>query len=257
MTSTDSDKGTQSIGRAVLLLRTIALQGKRGMRIDEIVQVADLSKTTCVRMLSRLQSEGLVAKDSRTKRYFLGQLSYELGLLAQPRYRLSEICDASIQRLATKTEDTVYLSERSGLDAVCTLCVLGDYPIKVVPLDCGIRRPLGVAVGGTAILSRMDASEALNIIEAIGPRYDRYDDLSQATIEQRVDLGRKLGFAIGPSFGAAAATSIAIGFPFANPIAAISVTALTCRMTQERQQQIVQWVQEEIKDINNKLTTVL
>ncbi|MDA4183469.1 hypothetical protein NY815_07130, partial [Escherichia coli] len=73
---------------------------------------------------------------------------HELGLLARPRYRLSDLCDGALHRLADVTQDTLYLSERSGMEAVCTNRALGDFPIKAMPLDIGIRRPLGVGAGG-------------------------------------------------------------------------------------------------------------
>lgn len=245
--------GTQSIGRSVIILRTIALQGKKGMSITQIVQMSGLTKTTCARMLARLDAEGLVQKDSRSKRYYLGPLLYEMGLLAQPRYLLSQLCDESIQRLAAKSEDTVYLSERSGLDAVCTSCVLGDHPIKVVPLDCGVRRPLGVAIGGTAILASMDPSEAKNIITAIGSRYERYEGLSECAVMANVLESRERGYVSGPSYGANEAISIAVGFPVERPIGAISVSALRNRMTNERQQLISEWIRHEIKLITRKI----
>jgi hypothetical protein len=112
--------GTQSIERAVTMLRVIASRGRRGMRIAEVASTAGLAQSTCFRMLKSMQSEGLVDKDGHTRKYYLGSLVYELGLLARPRYRLSELCDNAMQALAESTQETVYLSERSGLEAVCT-----------------------------------------------------------------------------------------------------------------------------------------
>ena len=90
----------QSIERAVSVLRVIASRGRRGMRIAEVVATAGLAHATCFRMLQCLQAEGLVDKDAHTRKYYLGPLVHELGLLARPRYRLSELCDGALRQLA-------------------------------------------------------------------------------------------------------------------------------------------------------------
>jgi hypothetical protein len=140
--------GTQSIERVVGMLRVIASRGRRGMRIADVVSVSGLPMSTCFRMLQRLELEGLVYRDPLTRKYHLGPLLYELGLLAQPRYRLSEMCDEALQVIADQTQDTVYLSERRGSESICTSRALGDYPIKALTLDVGIRRLMGVGAGG-------------------------------------------------------------------------------------------------------------
>ena len=140
--------GTQSIERVVSMIRVVASRGRSGMRIGEIVTTSGLPQSTCFRMLQRMEVEGLVNRDPHTRKYYLGPLLHELGLLARPRYRLSELCDAAMHHLADVTHDTIYLSERSNMEAVCTNRVLGDFPIKALALDIGIRRPLGVGAGG-------------------------------------------------------------------------------------------------------------
>lgn len=242
--------GTQSIGRAVQVLRAIASNGRRGCRFEDIVGKTMLSKTTCARVLNRLVCEQLLRKQDVSGKYFLGPLLDELGILARPEYRLAQHLDSVLERLAHETQDTVYLSERSGLDAVCTACKMGSFPIKVLPLDTGLRRPLGVATGGVAILAGLDALEADHIVRAIGERYERHENLSQALVEQRLKVAREAGFVSGPSFGAPGATSISMPLAFTHPIAAISVTALSSRMTADRQVQIVKLLQKEIASLS-------
>ena len=72
-------------------------------RVGEVVSTSGLAEATCFRMLGRLELEGMLDRDPHSKKYFLGPLLHELGLLARPRYRLAELCDASLQRLADST----------------------------------------------------------------------------------------------------------------------------------------------------------
>src|SRR5688572_18146010 len=106
--------GTQSIERMVGMLRVVASRGRRGMRIADVVSLSGLPMSTCFRMLQRLEVEGLLVRDLLTRKYHLGPLLHELGMLAEPRYQLSELCEPALRTIAELTHDTVYLSERRG-----------------------------------------------------------------------------------------------------------------------------------------------
>ena len=247
--------GTQSLERAVNVLRAIASRGRNGMRLKEVAQTSGLTISTCYRMLQYLHKEGLLEKNERANKYHLGPLLYELGLLARPRYSLSEICDQAMHNLAESTQDTIYLSERSGLEAVCTLRKLGDYPIKAMPLDVGIRRPLGVGAGGLAILGGLDADESEAIIHSIGDRIENYGQLSLPLLREAVALTRERGYSFmsGTTAGTAA---VAVAFPKNNPIGAISVAAISGRMEPQRQAEVAALIHAEVRQIEQTLGQV-
>lgn len=246
--------GTQSIERVVNMLRVVASRGRNGMRIGEVAATSGLPQSTCFRMLARLELEGLVDRDARTRKYYLGPLLHELGLLARPRYRLSEMCDAALHRLAETTQDTLYLSERSGLEAVCTNRALGDYPIKALPLDIGIRRPLGVGAGGLAMLCAMPAAEAESIIQANGHRYEKYASFSADFLREVVAQGRQQGYSFLDSVVTPGTAAIGVAFPPDNPVAAISVAAISGRLTAERREEIAREVQRQVRLICADMT---
>lgn len=252
----EARSGTQSIERAVTLLRVIASRGRRGMRIAEVVSTAGLAHATCFRMLQCLQQEGLVDKDDHTRKYYLGPLVHELGLLARPRYRLSELCDGGLRELAEQTQDTVYLSERSGLEAVCTARHMGDYPIKVLPLDVGIRRPLGVGAGGLAILGAMDPAEAESVVHLNGPRYAGFGGLTPALMLQAVAETRERGFSFLDSVATPGSAALGVAFPVENPVAAISVAAISGRMTTARHAELATIVRRQVATIASVLATL-
>lgn len=243
--------GTQSIGRAVGLLRTIASRGRRGIRIDDVVQTSALPKTTCARVLRRLLAEGLVEKDARTEKFYLGRVLYELGLLARPRYQLEALCEAVMTQLADLTHDTIYLSERSGAEAVCTARRFGDYPIKVMTLDVGVRRPLGVGAGGVAILGCMGAAEAEEAMAAAAPLYAGYGGLTARRVAKQVAEARARGFYVGPSFGVRGASTVSMGFDVGSAVGALSVTAITSRLPAKRQEQIGRLLARKVREIQN------
>lgn len=245
--------GTQSIEKVVMMLRIVASRGRNGMRIQELTDISGLPQSTCFRMLQRLEMEGLVARDAHTRKYYLGPLLHELGLIARPRYHLSQLCDGALHQLAEFTQDTVYLSERSGLEAVCTNRALGDYPIKSLALDVGIRRPLGVGAGGLAILCALPESECEAVIHANGYRYEKYASFSADFLRNAVAEGKRRGYAFLESAVTPGAAAIGIAFPANNPVAAISVAAISGRLEQARCEEIAHAMRKQIRIVSDAL----
>lgn len=219
------------------------------MRVGEVVATSGLAEATCFRLLRRLELEGMVDRDPHSRKYFLGPLLHEFGLLARPRYRLAELCDASLHRLADFTQDTVYLSERSGLEAVCANRALGDFPIKSLSLDIGIRRPLGVGAGGLAILCLLPPSEARAVVAANARRYEKFASFTADFLYGAIAEGRDRGYSFLDSAVTPGTASMGVAFPPNNPVAAISVAAISGRLQAERRDAIAQHMHREVRKI--------
>lgn len=241
--------GTQSIERVVGMLRVVASRGRRGMRIADVVSVSGLPMSTCFRMLQRLELEGMVVRDPMTRKYHLGPLLHELGLLAQPRFQLADLCAQALQAIADETQDTVYLSERRGVESICTSRVLGDYPIKALTLDVGIRRPMGVGAGGLAILSGLPEAEVAQIVEANDARYARFGTFEPGFVQRAVAETRAQGYAFLDSAATPGTAAVGIAFPPDNPVAAISVAAISGRLGPERRAQVAQVIAQQVRAV--------
>jgi DNA-binding IclR family transcriptional regulator len=230
--------GTQSIERVVALLRVVASRGRLGMRLAEVSLATGLPSSTCYRMLQCLVAQGLLDCSPVSRKYQLGPLIFELGLLARPRLDLAERCAPVLAEIAEVTQDTVYLSERRGLEAICSARALGDYPIKALTLDVGVRRPMGIGAGGLAILCALSAEEAEAVVEANAPLYARFSALDAERVREAVQQGRERGYAFldGPVVPGVAA--VAVAFPAEAPVAAISVAAISSRLDAVRRAEV-------------------
>jgi DNA-binding IclR family transcriptional regulator len=208
-------------------------------------------------MLQRLEVEGLLERHPVTRKYTLGPLLHELGLLARPRLHLAAHCEPVLHEIAEETQDTVYLSERRGLEAVCSARALGDYPIKALTLDVGIRRPLGVGAGGLAILCALPADEADEIIDANAARYAKLSSLDPVAVKAAVQEGRARGFAFldSPVFNGVAAVGVALPGEHPNaPIhAAISVAAISSRLDAARRAEVGAALQRHARGLGRLL----
>lgn len=84
---TGAPAGTQSLERAISLLRTVATHGADGARLSDLMAQTGLSKPTAHRLLTALAREGLVEQDGETRRYHLGSELEVLGRIAGARHR--------------------------------------------------------------------------------------------------------------------------------------------------------------------------
>lgn len=241
--------GTQSIQRAAMLVRVIASRSRTGLRLAEVVQHAHLERSTARRILKCLVAEGLVMQDAESRRYFLGPLIFELGLAAAPQFNLVDIFRPSLQRIADKTGDTVFLTVRSGYDSVCLDRREGSFPIKTLTLEVGTRRPLGAGAGGLALLMLLPDEAVKEIVTSNGVRFTTYNHLTVPALLKMLTRARALGYALNDIHITPGASSL--GMPVVNrwghPFAAISVGAIESRMGRERQGEIAETIRTEVR----------
>jgi len=150
----DRPEGAQSIRRALLLLRILASAEAAGLGLTEIARAAGLTRPTTHRLLAVLVSEGLIEQRPRTRRY--GTITHDFR--AEPPSGNSPLLRAAalpLGRAAEEIGDTVFLTLRDGLETVCVARRLGSYPIQVLVLEVGARRPLGISSAGIAILASL------------------------------------------------------------------------------------------------------
>jgi DNA-binding IclR family transcriptional regulator len=237
MTSS-SDAG--SLKRGVLLLRLLATAGPRGLPLTDLAAKSEIPHPSVHRLLRQLGAERLVEHNEENRRYRLGPLAFELGLAGSTMHDISDLCQPCMQGLAVFTEDTVYLVVRSGFDAVCIHRREGSFPIRTLVLDVGSRRPLGVGAGGLAILAAIAEDERRDIIERVSPNLKAFGNLTAETLEAACQQVQEAGTAVIQdriNLGVCA-----VGMPFRDamgqPIGALSVAALTQRMSAKRIQSI-------------------
>jgi DNA-binding IclR family transcriptional regulator len=245
----DKPAGTQAIQRAALMVRLVASRSHSGIRLTDLVKYSRLERPTVHRILQGLIAEGLVRQDAGSRLYFLGPLVFELGLAAAPQFDLRDICRPTLQRIAEKTEDTVFLSVRSGYESVCIDRKEGTFPIKTFTLDVGSRRPLGAGASGLALLMPLPDDSVNEIVRANAVRYVPYHkNLTVPSLLKALKRSRELGYAWNDSHIVAGAATL--GLPIQNryghPFAAITIGAIVSRMTESRRSQLVSILRAEI-----------
>jgi DNA-binding IclR family transcriptional regulator len=153
-----------SLEKGLRLLRLVA-RAPEGARVAMLVRSSGLPKSSVLRLLGGLEREGLVERDPETRRVYCGVGLSTLGDLAARRHRLAGLADPVLAWLAAKTDQTAYLSVRSGLDAVCVGRCDGTAVVRTASIDVGTRRPLGVGAGSMALLAALPPEESAEITD--------------------------------------------------------------------------------------------
>ena len=136
--------GAQSLRRALSVLRVVAAGREAGLPLSEVVQATGLTRPTAHRLVNVLVEEGIVEKRARSRRYAIGHQVPELALARPSRSALIVTAEAFLSELSREVGDTAFLTIRTGLDALCVARLIGKYPIQVLSIEVGARRPLGV-----------------------------------------------------------------------------------------------------------------
>lgn len=246
--STAPPAGAQSIRRAVAIMRAIATAGTSGARLTDLAAEIGLHVATAHRLLGALSREGLVEQDPASKLYRLGPELFSLGVAARRPLSIQEHFRSALARLAEETEDTVYLSIRSGAEAICLARQEGAFPIRTLTLDVGSRRPLGVGAGSLALLAFLPDDEVERIIRTNGRAYRPFGVRSE-DVRGFVARSRQLGYALNDDRILRGMS--AVGLPArtiaGRVVAAVSVAAINARMQPPRREWIVERVRAEVE----------
>jgi len=245
---------SQTVGRALQLLRLIASSKSRDLRLIDIAEMAALDKSTAHRLLQRLVQERALVRDAGHRGYRLGPLLYELGLAALPEINLREIAESELEVLAGKTGDMTFLIGRSGFETVCLSRIVGSFEIQTMTRNVGDRHPLGIGAGSLAILAALPDNEVHIVIDTIEPQLGRYG-LTGAHLWERITTTRERGYALDE--GIAASDVVALGRVIRNrmrtPIAAVFVASIASRFTARHLRNVDQHVHDCVKAIESTL----
>jgi DNA-binding IclR family transcriptional regulator len=246
--------GTQSLRRALTLLRTLSTHTATGWRLSDLAAQTGLDHATVHRLLAGLVDERLAARVAGTRRYTLGPLAYELGVAAAPYYGLDRVAAPTLSRLAQSTRDVVFLNVRSGFESVCIARYEARAALKAYTVDVGSRRPLCLSAGGVAILIRLPRAEQAVIEEQNLRAIAGRDGARQEAMRRMVRRSRRIGHGINLAdyVPRIAALGVAITNPRGEPVASVSLAAMESDLEEPRRREVLSCLYEAAHAIEGK-----
>lgn len=244
--------GAQSVRRAALLLRILASAPEH--RLSELSRSSGLTPPTVRRLLQNLMVEGFVQQNPLTRRYYIGE---ELAMIAMARPFRPPIvakADLHMRGLAAEIGDATFLTIYDRYDTLCIARYIGTFPIQVISVDVGARRPLGVSSAGFAILSDFSMAKSEAILRHNELRLAPYGtDLRSAM--KRLSQARDQGYSVNNAGLSIGTKTVSVPIPATKrtPSAALTVVAIHRRLSVSRIPEVV----EILRRAADKISSVI
>jgi DNA-binding IclR family transcriptional regulator len=205
-------------------------------------------------LLAALTRERLLEQDA-SHRYHGGVELWVLGEAAARRFDIRELCRLPLERITAETQDTVYLSVRSGYEAICVARYEGAFPIRTLSLNLGDRRPLGVGSGSLALLAFLSEADRHEVLDGLSRQLTRYPRFTTTGIRRLMDETRARGYSFvgGTILPGMSAFGVPILDGHGHAIAALSVAAIDARMAEPRLSKMIRLVQSQAIAVSNRL----
>ncbi|WP_102141594.1 IclR family transcriptional regulator [Mycobacterium hubeiense] len=107
---TESSRASPPTARVVTILDFLARHPHEQFGLSELARRVDLSKPTCLGIVTTLTDAGYLVRDARDKTYRLGPALIALGHTAQESMRVSPAAREELHRLSTTFSTTAALS---------------------------------------------------------------------------------------------------------------------------------------------------
>jgi DNA-binding IclR family transcriptional regulator len=245
--------GTQAVLRAISLLKAFTPDHPE-RSLAELCRGVGLNKTTAYRLLSALESEGLVERPPGGEGYRLGPELLALGNRALRAGELRQAGRPELLALAQQTRETATLEVRIDRDVLILDEALGGYVIGSTP-SIGTRWPAHATSTGKVLLAFLAADELERWLRGPLPAPTRRTQSDPAALRGELLRVRERGVAVSaeelePGF-------VAVGAPVrqaaGDVVAAISVGGPKSRLTPERVSAIARAVRDAATRISRRL----
>ncbi len=251
---TEPPPGTQSVIRAVRILKAVASAGK-GIGLVELCSQLELSKPTVHRMLSALISEGLVIQDPVSRSFEIGPEAGALAAQSFHRPDLRSLARPILESLADKVGETATLEVPIG-DEMLILDEVDGGHIIGARTEVGARWPMHATSTGKAVLANLGPDELDSRLT--GSREQLTSSTITAADELRTSIkaAGKKGYAVAvcelqPDFSAVGA---AVLDSTGRVIASLSVGGPSERLPRKRLSELGELVREAADELSRLLS---
>ena len=254
----------RNIARILEVLEVLAAASARGLRLTDVAEATGMGKSTTHRILTGMAGGGLVEQDAETSRFFVGLKMLAFANAARDRFAFARVAEPAMERLAQQTQDTVYLVARTGDEIVCVDSREGSFPIKVLTLNIGDRRPLGIGAGSLSILAALPDHEIERILTTQAEVRAKYP-IDDTQLRNMIAATRRNGFAYNnihvlPGLENAPGM-VGLGVPLRRsdgmPVAALHVTAITARLKPPRRDSVIASMRQEAAQLETQFRALL
>jgi DNA-binding IclR family transcriptional regulator len=245
--------GTQAVLRAIALLKAFSDEQPQ-LGLAELARMVGLNKTTTYRLLTALESQGLVARTPAGETYRLGPEVIALGGRALRASDLRSVSRAELMELARATGETATLEILVGQEVLVLDEVSGAHLVGATQY-IGARWPAQATSTGKVLLAFLPEAEREKLLPQLLIQVTEQTITLAEALRQQLAVIRKQGYAT-------AIEELEVGFsaiaaPIRNHdgqvVASLSINGPTTRLTPERLAEVVPLVVEAAGRVSTQL----
>ncbi len=252
------DGGVQSVDRALSILETLA-EDDEGYRLSDLAVRTGLSASTVHRLLATLESRRFVQFDRAQSKWHVGVRSFTVGASFARRRNFSTQAIPYLRKLRDLTRETANLAVVDD-EFIIVLTRMESREIMRSLTQVGGRVAMVTSGVGKAVLATYSDEDVGAVIRHHGmPRLTEKSIVRPGDLFKELEKIRRQGFAIDDEEACMGLRCIAavVYNDCAEPLAAISVSGMTSRLTDERLPLLGQTVREVAAELTLALGGVM
>ena len=229
------DGGVQSVDRALSIIETLA-EDDEGYRLSDLAVRTGLSTSTVHRLLATLEKRRFVHFDRTESKWHVGAQSFSVGATFARRRNFAAQAMPYLRKLRDQTRETANLAVVDD-ESIIVLARIESREIMRSLTKVGGRVAMVASGVGKAVLATYPDDDVNAIICRQGmPRLTEKSVVRPGELFRELETIRRRGYAVDDEEARMGLRCIAavVYNDCSEPLAAISVSGMTSRITDER-----------------------
>lgn len=211
------------------------------LRLSDVAEHIDVAASTAHRMLTTLESEGLLKQDPVTRCYIPGPLLVRIAAGIGPQRTRWEAARSYMAELSVRVGETINLVSLQGADAIFVESVESNTPLRVSSRQGAVLPAHGVS-GGKALLAQLSREELESLYpEQELPRFTENTITTRDSLLEELQQVAARGYST--NFGEAEPDIGGVAVPVSDDgqrsSIALAVSAPTARLSPERIEELI------------------
>src|SRR5947207_1103781 len=239
------DGGVQSVDRALFIIETLA-EDDEGYRLSDLAIRTGLSTSTVHRLLATLEKRRFVQFDRTESKWHIGAQSFSVGATFARRRNFVAQAMPYLRKLRDLTRETANLAVVDD-ESIIVLTRMESREIMRSLTKVGGRVAMVASGVGKAVLATYSDEDVNAIIRRQGmPRLTEKSIVRPGELFRELEAIRRQGFAVDDEEARIGLRCVAavVYSDSSEPLAAISVSGMTSRVTAARLPALGQTVRE-------------
>src|ERR1700751_5267905 len=252
------DGGVQCVDRALLIIETLA-EDNEGYRLSDLAVRTGLSTSTLHRLLATLEKRPFVQSDRYESKWHVGAQSFAVGATFTRRRHFVAQAMPYLRKLRDQTRETANLAVVDD-ESIIVLTRIESREIMRSLTKVGGRVAMVASGVGKAALATYPDEDVSAIIRRHGmPRPTEKSIIGGRVLSREPAAVRRQGYAVDNEEARMGLRCVAavVFNDCSEPLAAISVSGMTSRVTEERLPELGKAVREVAAELTAAIGGVM